>query len=437
MKEPKNKEKTHIPTIGDFLAPIRRYAAPVTLPNPENLNFNEKTGFAYPEHIAKSDNTPVVTFEKGERDAFLSFRRNDTARYPLEATGENFSRIVPIPEWVPRCSGIFIPGDCGTHGHIKAAVCGKEYCEQCGKNDSIAHRRRISRWWPRLHSFTSVGYMVVTIPIELRKFFLDSEQITDDGEIVKYSGKKTLQKFRRYLLRKLKRQTLNGKTTYRLKSYTYRYKRMTAKGEKTYLRTGYRKIYQGYNAGFIRYHYFGDCEGCNGKGCNACLFTGSGREFKPHLNILIPEGRIKPENLERLKTEIVVWFRKEFKLDYLPGKNIHYQYFHKSALKTHKLKYVTRATFKIYNEPIAKTLFRFHTGSSWGERNFNKEKLGHGVLLEQGCCKVCLKETGELAKIRWGEKLTRDQAQKVINTYRHIENGYYLRFNDIDFNQRN
>jgi len=383
-----------------------------------NAFLEQKTPSLYPEHIAKSDNTREAV-KRGGSEAVAELTPNGS--HPAEGTftrslqrsfadtpAEQLAKITAIPEFIPRCTGIFITGHCGSHRHLKATVCGKEWCQHCGKSGSLAHRRRISRWWNKLETFSTVGYMVITVPSELRNEFKD---------------KKVLQEFRRYIKRKLQRTRISGKSQLVITPYIYK----TKAGK---IRTGIRQKVVGYAQGFIRYHYAGDCAACNGNGCDTCLQTGADREFKPHLNILLPESHIKKEILTKFRNEIAVWFRKRFKMSYLPAGNIHYKYYSRPAQRTHKLKYVTRATFRIYNTEIAEVLHGFHTASSWGK--FKVKEPTFTEAAEKGCCKTCMEETGSLEKINWNTKLTCAEAQKIINTYRHVENGYYVGYEDIN-----
>ena len=93
---------------------------------------------------------------------------------------------------LPCCHKGFVMGTC-TNGHhfAKAILCGKEYCIDCGEKWSWIHQRRHYRWLPKVKSMQSVGYLVVTLPMEVRKYFMDQ---------------KRLSVFRRYCIRLLKRE---------------------------------------------------------------------------------------------------------------------------------------------------------------------------------------------------------------------------------------
>ena len=149
----------------------------------------------------------------------------------------------PEPKAVPPvllqpCVTSFIRGNCSNgHFYAKALVCGKEWCPDCGQDNSIIHKRRQARWWGKVMQMKKVGYLVLTIPRELRPTFMQKEALQD---------------FRKYVTQKLKRM--------------------------------------GYKRGLQRYHWAGDCPICTGHGCKICRWTGSDTVYKPHLNVLIEEG---------------------------------------------------------------------------------------------------------------------------------------------------
>ena len=72
------------------------------------------------------------------------------------------------------------------HQFIKVIYCGKEWCENCRE---IAHNRRIARWLPKAMTMQAFGYLIFTIPMEMRDFYQD---------------RKNLSQLRSYLRRRLK-----------------------------------------------------------------------------------------------------------------------------------------------------------------------------------------------------------------------------------------
>jgi len=68
-----------------------------------------------------------------------------------------------------RGKGYFIPGECEEgHRFAKELVCGKEWCQICGTNGSIAHGKRFVRWMPKIRQFQNMGYFIFTLPEEIR-----------------------------------------------------------------------------------------------------------------------------------------------------------------------------------------------------------------------------------------------------------------------------
>jgi hypothetical protein len=285
----------------------------------------------------------------------------------------NFKR--PEPEPMPGlllqpCITSFIRGQCANgHFYAKALVCGKEWCPDCGRDDSIIHKRRQARWWGKVMQMRKVGYLVLTIPEELREEF---------------KNKKALQDLRKYVTRKLKRM--------------------------------------GYARGLQRYHWAGDCPICRGHGCKICAGTGCDTIYKPHLNVLIEEGFISKLNgaweskIDLLKNDLVTWFNTNFKETLKANNmasfkgNVFYSYcgLHKKTKtdkphRIHKLKYITRSTFRHYQPAIAELLKGFRTTSTWGKwKKCEQPITSELVSLEQGLCPHCLKEEGIIEKLTWG-----------------------------------
>lgn len=87
-------------------------------------------------------------------------------------------------------------GDCvNGHRYLKLMLCGKEWCPVCGEKWSWIHQRRYYRMLPKLKVLAkrkgSIGYLVVTIPKEMRALFANTALLND---------------FRRYIIDFLKRQ---------------------------------------------------------------------------------------------------------------------------------------------------------------------------------------------------------------------------------------
>ena len=277
-----------------------------------------------------------------------SFQFNKLRQENILESGATFS-----------CLKGYIAGQCGSgHNHLKAVFCGKEYCLECGCDGSYIHQRRIARWVDKVFQFDQLGYFVITVPDNIRKWFDSQEKLS---------------KFRIAVKRKL--QEL------------------------------------GYDKGLIRFHWFGDCRLCQGEGCNTCQYTGAGTKWNPHLNILV-EDKFKYEKrngkgakwraiTDELKAFIAKYFKNNCGADPVKA-NIHYSFAIEDAHKMHKLKYVTRATFKIPDEKTKKLLEGFRTTSTWGTwEKGTKQSTDEVYQLEKGLCPCCIKETGEVQKIKW------------------------------------
>jgi len=78
------------------------------------------------------------------------------------------------------------------HRFYKEIYCGKEWCSRCGEDDSPAHKRKWSKWLPKLQQMESVGYFVFTIPESARGRYLSREALAALGrqvqELLKAAG---------------------------------------------------------------------------------------------------------------------------------------------------------------------------------------------------------------------------------------------------------
>lgn len=268
---------------------------------------------------------------------------------------------------IPSCSPGYVSGTCQM-GHKFAApfLCGKEYCKDCGMDGSPIHSRRVSRWANITDQFKKLGYLVFTFPKEVRFLFLD---------------KKILSDYRYQLRRKLTRD--------------------------------------GFNKGLARWHFFGDCKTCMGKGCRFCNQTGSGTEWNPHLNLFIDCGFMENltdfldnyrrwsknyilkllkkeiekrtlliekygESLDRLDViyteleEINIIIEKQKKTVYV----IDFSYTNDKKKIINRLKYVTRSTFRVYNAEIKEIIKNFRNSIRWGIKPVKSE-------IQQHICQEC------------------------------------------------
>ena len=191
-----------------------------------------------------------------------------------------------------------------------------------------------------------------------------------------------------------------------------------------------------WTAGAARYHWFGDCTQCGGNGCELCNETGSGDFWHPHLNILIP-GQGYIENVEDyfkpMRIFIAKYLRKLVEdsiqktnahlkqypydeeycqlLDYYimllrrvreSEMNVNYSYVKKGEEKMmmNRVKYVTRSTFRIFDEEVKNVLHRFRNAVVWGWKKNETEEEEEEALTLQKFCPHCL-EHGKKEKIHW------------------------------------
>jgi len=299
---------------------------------------------------------------------------------------------------IPRCSSGYVSGTCkGNSQHRYAAIqfCGREYCNDCSKDGSPIHQRRVNKWFKKVESWTSVGYLVVTIPENIRCYFYDKEVLRD---------------FRTKLLRKLKED-------YKI------------------------------NKGLARYHWFGDCQNCSGKGCIICNYSGAGDNWYPHLNILFDSpGHIEDIStyLQPLRCWIANYFKKLLNrevqkyyhqlmideseevagvVDYILNiKNeinqeslvVNYSYVKEVAKRMNRVKYVTRSTFKIYNTSCRDLLYNFRNCVVWGWSKGEAANLESENTIDK-YCPICL-EKGLTHTIHWS-KINKYKNNLILKKY--------------------
>ncbi len=208
---------------------------------------------------------------------------------------------------IEACKGGYVWGECEDfhHKHAKIIYCGKEWCPRCGQKDSDTHKRRVARWWHKVEQMETVGYLVVTLPEQVREYFKEVENLKD---------------FRRYWIQKLKRE--------------------------------------GFERGLSRWHWAGEK--------TEEMHHEDNQGWHPHLNFLLEAGYIKKEVLTKWKEEFRTWLNTRYGFD-VPVVDIWYQYTTKTGKKIHWLKYVTRPTLTWFDEELAQLLFGFRTTQSWGK----------------------------------------------------------------------
>lgn len=242
--------------------------------------------------------------------------------------------------FLPACSMGFVKGECeGGHHFAKLLLCGKEWCPDCGADGSAVHKRRISRWWGKVMSMEQMGYLVLTVPPQIRESF--------KNQVV-------LSAFRTYVKRYLQRQ--------------------------------------GYERGLVRYHWAGDDGKIWHPHLNILLEGGfmSPKEMRALKRDL---GRyfkkMFPQSLKGKTPKINAWY--SYANPKAEGFERH---------KIHKLKYILRSTLtkidvvrNAKDKELAKVLKGFRTTSTWGKWPKDKENTSELAALESGKCphKECCK----------------------------------------------
>lgn len=256
-------------------------------------------------------------------------------RQELAGLGASPSLPAPAKNSSGRCGAWAVLAECisGLHHFAKRIVCGKEWCEVCGQDDSAAHKRRQSRLIssinkatgeirPRFTLIKSLGYFVIEFPDRYRKdasykYLIQAGLKPESDYPIPYS-KVGLQAATKIIV-----DTLAGK-------------RMGRRG----------RVGGFFSRGMLRWHWFGD------------EVVG---KWNPHANVLVDCGYLEPGRLEEIKASL----RKALKC---PDLIVNYSYTDQPGQMMHKLRYVTRATFKNYDwDPyMAEQLFNFRNTRWWG-----------------------------------------------------------------------
>lgn len=79
-----------------------------------------------------------------------------------------------------KCSPRWISAVCSKgHALKKRIFCQRETCPTCGTSGSVAHDRRVARWMRDIQEGIKVGYLVATLPMQMRDFFKTKEALSD------------------------------------------------------------------------------------------------------------------------------------------------------------------------------------------------------------------------------------------------------------------
>ncbi len=130
---------------------------------------------------------------------------------------------------------------------------------------------------------------------------------------------------------------------------------------------------EGFPYGYYRWHFAGD----ENPGV-----------WYPHLNVLVPEGYLIPEKLERIKRLIY---------NHLGIKVVHYEYGKEPAQVIHMAYYITRPTWNMQVEVEAEGWSKFRKNGIWGKKHFRKT----------GAWKSFLKELNNIRKEKGSDSLNK------------------------------
>ena len=173
----------------------------------------------------------------------------------------------------------------------------------CGQRGSGAHKRRIARWLPRARQLKTMGYLVITYPLDVRWRLKDRATLD-------WVYARTL-------------EVLAGK-------------RMGRRGRVA----GYWK------RGLARWHWFGDTPG----------------KWHPHLNVLVDGGKLPEETLSQLRDDLarVVGYRWiQIHYEYSSEQNQMAGWIEYLTRPTF--------TNRAWSELAADTLYGFRSARAWGK----------------------------------------------------------------------
>lgn len=207
------------------------------------------------------------------------------------------------------CGSHFVRADCSTglHHFGKKLFCGGEWCSVCGEDGSPVHKRRIARWLPKVQQLTEAGYGVVEWPKDYRLGLRSKEALRRAADTVV--------------------DVLAGKHT----------------------RSG--RAGGLFSRGLMRWHWFND----DRPGYRADVFN-------PHINFLVDGGRLSRSELAELKADL----RAATGCSSLI---VNYHYGRSPGWIMHKVRYITRPTFKkkSWDEAFAAELYNFRNIRWWGK----------------------------------------------------------------------
>lgn len=278
------------------------------------------------------------------------------------------------------------------HRFIKVIFCGKDWCPRCREQ---THNRRIGRLLPKVLTMQGFGFFTFTMPPHLRRY---------------YQSKKHLSELRTFIKRKLKRlcgEDLKGITRWHwfgdksLISYNPHFNAMV-EGLQYIPSKDIKELKRSYKARLEKF-----------TGLKVKTLTNPLGKVDLHYYFFSPES-LKSEFLKKKHKNYTILSRKkrrEIKAQVSSGYSLDeviegvYQ-----TIRYHRLSYLVRPTFLIYQKELAQKLKGYINTLTWGrfpELSYEeveamaKKKDAFGkiskaaVMLGAGLCPKCG------AKIRW------------------------------------
>lgn len=162
---------------------------------------------------------------------------------------------------------------------------------------------------------------------------------------------------------------------------------------------------QGYDKGIRAWHWAGE----------------DGEQWNPHLNLLLPEGYIKPETLNGWRELFTAWLETKSGIRLKTAKSIviNYSYSDNSMKQRHWLRYIVRPTMRVYNPVIAAVIKGNKNIGTWGKWE-KKTEQNEIAMLERNLCPECG------TKVRWHCANVED-FEKYIDDFEELKAGYFMR----------
>lgn len=88
----------------------------------------------------------------------------------------------------PKCAKFVLLGNCTTdpnHEIARVVLCGKEWCEHCGEDDSWIHKRRIARIIPKVWQIEKMGALIIQPSLGQRHLLRTKVALQDFGRLAK------------------------------------------------------------------------------------------------------------------------------------------------------------------------------------------------------------------------------------------------------------